>query len=184
MTESRRSAKGLGGDAHATSTVANLSVELVLAQQNREQRRALPQTARPSVKRALDEAWSAKDATRAQRLLENLARSLEGPHPGAAASLREGLEDTLTLLRIGVKGTLLQSLRSTNAIESLNDKIASYTRRVKRWQGGKMILRWVGAAILDARKGFRAVKGMKDMSTLVDVLRCHEETLRAENEAA
>ena len=65
MTESRRSAKGLGGDAHATSTVANLSVELVLAQQNREQRRALPQTARPSVKRALDEAWSAKDATQA-----------------------------------------------------------------------------------------------------------------------
>ena len=64
------------------------------------------------------------------------------------------------------------------------DKIASYTRRVKRWQGGKMILRWVGAAILDARKGFRAVKGMKDMSTLVDALRRHEESLRAENEAA
>ena len=113
----------------------------------------LPQSARPSIKRALDEAWNAKDATRAQRLLENLARSLEGPHPGAAASLREGLEDTLTLLRIGVKGTLLQSLRSTNAIESLNDKIASYTRRVKQWQGGKMILRWVGAAILERAHG-------------------------------
>ncbi len=56
---------------------------------------------------------------------------------GGAASLREGLEDTLTLLRLGVKGTLLLSLRSTNAIESLNDKIATYTRRVKRWQGGK-----------------------------------------------
>ena len=98
-------------------------------------------SARPSIKRALDEAWNAKDATRAQRLLENLARSLEGPHPGTATSLREGLEDTLPGLRIGVKGTLLQSLRSTNAIESLNDKIASYTRRVKRWQGGKRILR-------------------------------------------
>ncbi len=144
----------------------------------------LPQTARPSIKRALDEAWNANDATRAQRLLENLARSLEPSHPGAAASLREGLEDTLTLLRLGVKGTLLHSLRSTNAIESLNDKIATYTRRVKRWQGGKMMLRWVGAAILDARKGFRGVRGLKDMSTLVDALRRHEKSLHADNKAA
>ncbi len=144
----------------------------------------LPQSARPSIKRALDEAWNATDATRAQRLLENLARSLEASHPGAAASLREGLEDTLTLLRLGVKGTLLQSLRSTNAIESLNDKIATYTRRVKRWQGGKMMLRWVGAAILDAREGFRAVRGLKDMPTLVDALRRHEKSLQEDNEAA
>ncbi len=85
------------------------------------------------------------------------------------------MEDTLTLMRLEVKGTLLQSLQSTNAIESLNDKIASYTRRVKRWQGGKMILRWVGAAILDARKGFRGVRGLKDMPTLVEALRRHEE---------
>ncbi len=144
----------------------------------------LPQTARPSIKRALDEAWNATDAKRAQRLLENLARSLEPSHPGAAASLREGLEDTVTLLRLGVKGTLLEILRSTNAIESLNDKIATYTRRMKRWQGGKMMLRWVGAAILDARKGFRGVRGLKEMSTLVDALRRHEEKLHAENEAA
>jgi len=144
----------------------------------------LPQSARASIQRALDEAWNATDAKRAQRLLENLARSLEPSHPGAAASLREGLEDTLTLLRLGVKGTLLESLRSTNAIESLNDKIATYTRRVKRWQGGKMMLRWVGAAILDARKGFRGVRGLKEMSTLVDALRRHEKSLHADTEAA
>ena len=87
-------------------------------------------------------------------------------------------------MRLGVRGTLLQSLRSTNPIESLNDKIASYTRRVKRWQGGKMILRWVGAAVLDARKGFRGVRGLNDMSTLVKALRRHEESLHADNEAA
>jgi len=144
----------------------------------------LPKTARPSVKRALDEAWNTDDPKRAQRLLENLARSLEQSHPGAAASLREGLEDTLTLMRLGVRGTLLQSLRSTNPIESLNDKIASYTRRVKRWRGGKMILRWVGAAVLDARKGFRGVRGLNDMSTLVKALRRHEESLHADNKAA
>jgi transposase-like protein len=144
----------------------------------------LPQSARPSIKRALDEAWNAADATRAQRLLENLARSLEPSHPGAAASLREGLEETLTLLRLGVRGILLESLRSTNAIESLNDQITSYTRRVKRWQGGKMMLRWVGAAILDARKGFRGVRGLKEMSTLVNALRRHEKSLHVDNEAA
>ena len=144
----------------------------------------LPQSARPSIKRALDEAWNATDPARAQRLLENLARSLEQSYPGAAASLLEGLEDTLTLLRLGVRGNLLHSLRSTNAIESLNDKIATYTRRVKRWQGGKMMLRWVGAAVLDARKGFRGVRGLKDMSILVDALRRHEKSPHADHEAA
>ena len=89
-----------------------------------------------------------------------------------------------TLLGLGVRGNLLHNLRSTNAIESLNDKIATYTRRVKRWQGGKMMLRWVGAAVLEARKGFRGVRGLKDMSTLVDALERHEKSLHADHEAA
>jgi transposase-like protein len=144
----------------------------------------LPQTVRPSVKRALDDAWNAGDATLAQRQLDRLAHSLEEKHPGAAASIREGLEETLTLLRLGVTGTLLQSLRSTNAIESVNDKIATYARRVKRWRGGKMILRWVGAAVLDARAGFRRVKGHREMHRLVDALRQHEKRLHVETEAA
>ena len=144
----------------------------------------LPQSARPSVKRALDEAWNAKDADLAKRQLERLARSLESQHPGAAGSIREGLDETLTLLRLGLRGTLLKSLRSTNAIESVNDKIATYARRVKRWRGGKMILRWVGAAVLDARKGFRRVKGHAKMHVLVDALRRHEATLHSETEAA
>lgn len=144
----------------------------------------LPQRVRPSVKRALNDAWNAEDASLAQRQLERLARSLETEHPGAAASIREGLEETLTLLRMGVPGRLLESLRSTNAIESVNDKIATYSRRVKRWRGGQMILRWVGAAVLDARRGFRAVKGHRDMHLLVDALRRHEKTLHPETEAA
>jgi putative transposase len=144
----------------------------------------LPQSVRPGVKRALDDAWNTEDADLAQRQLERLARSLENEHPGAAASIREGLEDTLTLLRLGVTGTLLKSLRSTNAIESVNDKIAAYTRRVKRWRGGQMILRWVGAAVLDAREGFRRVKGHREMRVLVDALRRHDKTLLSKTEAA
>ena len=81
-------------------------------------------------------------------------------------------------------GTLLQSLRSTNAIESVNDKIATYARSVKRWRGRKMVLRWVGAASVDGRKGFRRVKGHREMHRLVDALRRHEKTLHAETEAA
>ena len=61
---------------------------------------------------------------------------------------------------------------------------ATYARRVKRWRGGKMILRWVGAVVLDARKGFRRVKGRCEMHRLVDALRHHEKTLHTETEAA
>lgn len=144
----------------------------------------LPQSARPGVKRALDDAWNAQDAGLAKRQLERLARSLEVQHPGAANSIREGLDETLTLMRLGVSGRLLQSLRSTNAIESVNDKIATYARRVKRWRGGKMILRWVGAAVLDARRGFRRVKGHRDMHVLVAALQRHDTALHSETEAA
>jgi len=144
----------------------------------------LPQSARPSAKRALDDAWNADDADLAKRQLERLARSLEREHPGAAASIREGLDETLTLMRLGLRGTLLKSLRSTNAIESVNDKIATYARRVKRWRGGQMILRWVGAAVLDARKGFRAVKGHKNMHVLIAALRGDASSLHSEEKAA
>lgn len=144
----------------------------------------LPQSARPSVKRVLDAAWNAENADLAKRQLERLARSLEREHPGAAASIREGLDETLTLMRLGLRGTLLKSLRSTNAIESVNDKIATYARRVKRWRGGQMILRWVGAAVLDARRGFRAVKGHKNMHVLVTALRSDASTLHSEEQAA
>lgn len=144
----------------------------------------LPQSERPRVKRALNAAWGASDARQAEARLERVARSLDTQHPGAAASLREGLSDTLTLLRLGVAGTLLRSLQSTNPVESLNDKIAAYARRVKRWRGGKMILRWVGAAALDAQRGFRRVKGYKQMPVLVAALRKHEASLHKETVVA
>jgi putative transposase len=137
----------------------------------------LPKSDQAGVKRALDDAWNAKSAKLAKRQLERLARSLESKHPGAAASLREGLDETLTLLEMGLPVRLWKSLRSTNPIESLNDKIASYARRVKRWRGGKMILRWTGAAILEAQQGFRRVKGYRDMHHLVEALRRHEKQL-------
>jgi len=146
----------------------------------------LPQAMRPSVRRAMHQAWQSSGAELARRQLERLATSLEGEHPGAAASLREGMEETLTLLTLGVDGALYKTLRSTNPIENLNGSVADYTKNVKRWRGGGMILRWVGAALVEASRGFRKIRGHRQLSHLVLALRQHEleHGVRTEEEAA
>ena len=93
--------------------------------------------------------------------------------PGAAGSLREGLEETLTVQRLGIDGALYLTLRSTNPIENLNGAVAHHTRNVKRWRDGQMVLRWVGAALLQATGGFRRVRGMRDMPKLCAALDRH-----------
>lgn len=140
----------------------------------------LPGRLHESVKAVLKEAWSLGDADVAKRRLERLASSLEADHPGAAASVREGLDETLTLQRLGIGGTLYEKLRSTNAIENLNSGIATYSRNVKRWKGGSMVVRWVSAAIVEAEKKFRRVQGWRDIEKLVSVLN----DLEAKEEAA
>jgi len=140
----------------------------------------LPEHLHASVKAVLAEAWAMNDADVAQRRLERLASSLEADHPGAAGSVREGLAETLTLQRLGIAGTLYRKLRTTNAIENLNSGIATYTRNVKRWRGGSMVVRWVSAAIQEAEKKFRRVQGYRDIEKLTKAL----EAIEAEDEAA
>ncbi len=146
----------------------------------------LPQALRPSVRRALRQAWASSTADLARRQLKRLAASLDAEHPGAAASLREGMEETLTVLTLGIEGALYRTLRSTNPIENLNGSVAGYTKNVKRWRGGGMILRWVGAAVVEASKGFRKIRGHRDLSQLVLALQRHElkQGVRNEEEAA
>ena len=84
--------------------------------------------------------------------------------------MREGLEETLALQGLGIEGTLYRKLRSTNAIENLNSGIATYSRNVKRWQGGSMVVRWVSAAIVEAEEKFRRVQGWRDIEKLVRAL--------------
>lgn len=131
----------------------------------------LPEHLHPSVGRAMKDAWHSKDAALAKRQLERLANSLAKPHPGATASLREGLAETLTLITLGVDGALYKTLRTTNPIENLNGLIAHYTRNVKRWRDGEMVLRWIGTALHEAGGGFRAVRGFRDMQHLVTALK-------------
>jgi transposase-like protein len=139
----------------------------------------LPDRMHASVMAVLREAWSMSDAAVAKRRLERLASSLEADHPGAAASVREGLDETLTLQRLGIGGRLYVKLRSTNAIENLNSGIATYSRNVKRWQGGSMVVRWVSAAIVETQKKFRRVQGWQDIQKLIRVLTPLEPTQEA-----
>ena len=126
------------------------------------------------MRRALRQAWEASSAELARRQLERLAASLETEHPGAAASLREGMDETLTLMGLAVQGVLYRTLRSTNPIENLNGSVADHTRTVKRWRAGAMILRWVGAAVVEASQRFHKAPGHRDLARLVQALRQHE----------
>ena len=139
----------------------------------------LPDRLHESVKAILKEAWSLGDAKVAKRRLERLASSLEADHPGAAASIKEGLDHTLTLQRLGLGGLLYKKLRTTNAIENLNSGIVTYSRNVKRWQGGSMVVRWVSAAIVEAEKKFRRVKGWRDIEKLIRALEAKEQKQEA-----
>jgi putative transposase len=136
----------------------------------------LPEGQRPWVRAIVARAYKAEAAT-ARRLLQDLARRLEDRHPSAAASVREGLEETLTILTLGLSDRLRQSLATTNAIESLISRTRHVKRNVKRWRGGQMVLRWTAAAVLEAVKGFRRLKGHKDMPKLVTALRARDQQL-------
>jgi len=130
----------------------------------------LPETMRPRVRRVLDEAYGLADAARAKRRLLQLAAALEHTHPGAAASLREGLDETLTLQRLNITGALYRTLRSTNAIENLNGLVGHFVRHVRRWRNGRMLVRWIAAGVREATRSFRRLRGHRDLPALVRAL--------------
>ena len=119
----------------------------------------LPQRLRSTVGRRMTDAYHADSALEAEAALLALAKELERTHPGAAASLREGLGETLTVLRLSVPPTLARTLRSTNAIESMISVCREHAGNVKRWRDGKMALRWCAAGMVEAGKQFRRVNG-------------------------
>lgn len=137
----------------------------------------LPETLRPSVRQALREAYRCGDADRARKLLTNLARRLRDEHPSAAASLDEGLDETLTVMRLGLPKNLARVLSTTNAIENLIGSVRDLGRRVKRWKDGRMILRWTVTAVADAAARFRRVMGAREgMPKLLRALADHDVT--------
>ncbi len=125
----------------------------------RNVRDKLPQRLRPGVERRMRAAYHAESALAAEALLTALARELDKTHPSAAASLREGMDETLTVLRLDVPPTLARTLRSTNAIESMISICRDSSRNVKHWRDGQMALRWCAAGMVEAGKQFRRVNG-------------------------
>jgi transposase-like protein len=126
----------------------------------------LPQRLRSSVGRRMTDAYHADSALEAEAALLALAKELDRTHPGAAASLREGLDETLTVLRLGVPPTLARTLRSTNCIESMISVCREHAANVKRWRDGQMALRWCAAGMVEAGKQFRRVNGHLHLPSL------------------
>ncbi len=144
----------------------------------------LPEGLRPLIGKKLDQAWRMDDPDEAERSLRRLAAALEEAHPGAAASLREGLEETLTVSRLGLSPALVKTLKSTNPIESLNDGIRVIERNVKNWRSGTMALRWTAAAALEREKHFRRINGYRDMWLLIRALDRHTKEVTSSRTAA
>jgi len=119
----------------------------------------LPDAVASTVAKRMRAAYHHTDPLTAQADLEALARELDRSHPGAAASLREGLAETLTIGRLGVPPTLARTLRSTNSIESMIAICRDHAANVKRWRDGQMVLRWIAAGMGEAAKQFRRVNG-------------------------
>jgi putative transposase len=126
----------------------------------------LPERDRPAVKRRLRAAWAKDDHRRALAELQALAAELERSHPGAAASLTEGMAETLTVTRLGARGALKSTLQSTNPCESMIECVRRSSRNLKRWQSGEMCLRWTAAGMLEAERQFRRITGYNDLAKL------------------
>jgi putative transposase len=126
----------------------------------------LPERDRAQVKHRLRRAWAQDNHEHALAELRVLASELERSHPGAAASLREGMAETLTVTRLGVRGSLRKTLQSTNPCESMIEIVRRTSRNVKRWQSGDMCLRWTAAGMLEAERQFRRIIGYHDLAKL------------------
>jgi putative transposase len=135
----------------------------------------LPFHRRQFVKKIMNQAYNGDDFEKSRRTLLRLADNLENEYPSAAASLREGLDETLTVIRLGLPEALRMSFSSSNMIESMLSMIRYVQRNVRRWRNGRMILRWTCIGALEAEKKFRRVKGYRHMAILINALVSYNE---------
>lgn len=140
----------------------------------------LPERDRPQVLARIRGAWALADPAVAEQQLERLASELERTWPDAAASLREGLPETLTLMGLGITGNLAKSLCSTNPIESMIEIVRHTQRNVKRWQDGDMRKRWTAAGMLQAEAQFRRIVGYSQLAQLVTAIEHRHHTLQSQ----
>ena len=142
----------------------------------------LPKSMHAQVRRVLRQAWEMDDAGKAEQLLRALARRLERDWEGVSASILEGLDKMLTVTRLGLPAELRRSLACTNIIENLMGTVRRVCRNVKFWRSPSMALRWTGAAMQEAAKGFRRLKAHKQLPLLKDALAKHKAKAIPSNE--
>jgi transposase-like protein len=135
----------------------------------------LPPSQHAAVRRVLRQAWELDDADKAEKLIRNLARRLEYEAPGVSGSILEGLDEMLTVTRLGLPTNLRRALACTNIIENVMGTVRQVCRNVKRWRSASMALRWTAAAMLEAKKGFRKLKAYKQLPALRMALKVHYE---------
>ncbi len=153
--------------------------------QARNVRDHLPDARRAYVAKQMRNAYDSTTAGTAKKKLMQLASWLDSNgEDGAAASLREGLDETLTVMRLNLPASLRHTFATTNAIENMNGSLRRIARNVKRWKDEKMIRRWVALGIAEAQKGFRRVKGYANMPSLVAAIRPAAATVAPEKEVA
>ena len=126
----------------------------------------LPERDRPPSSSRLRAAWAETDHDHALERCTRSPASSSTRHPGAAASLREGMAETLTVTRLGITGALKRTLESTNPCESMIEIVRRTSRNVKHWQSGEMCLRWTAAGMLEAERQFRRIIGHADLAKL------------------
>jgi putative transposase len=148
------------------SVFGDVPVQRCVRHKERNVMRHLPERDRPPILARMRRAWAETDYDHALEQLQRLASELDHTHPGAADSLREGMAETLTVIRLRVKGKLKRTLESTNPAESMIDCVRTTQRNVKHWSSGEMGLRWTAAGMLEAENQFRKVIGYLDLPRL------------------
>ena len=151
----------------------------------RRVRSYLPKSRHAYVLQTMKEAYKCKSADKARKRLQALVSWLErNGYDEAAGSLREGMEETLTVVKLALPALLRQSLATTNAIENLNGTIRRVSRNVKRWKSLSMVRRWTALGVVTAQKKFRRIKGYRHMGALVHALRSKQKSLDSDEFAA
>jgi transposase-like protein len=165
----------LDGAKALRSATARMFGERALVQRCQQHKRRnvlkhLPKKHQNAIDARISAAYKMTDYNEARKSIDLTVRYLENLNPDAASSLKEGLEETLTVHKLGVTGLLKKTLATTNPLESCFSGVRTTTGRVKRWRGGDMAQRWAVAAIVRAEKKFRRVKGYKELPKLAAVL--------------
>lgn len=145
---------------------ARAEVQRCQLHKRRNVKEYLPKNAQGDYDRRIRNAYAMTEYAAAKAELERIFRQLERVNPSAARSLEEGMEETLTVHRLGVGELLRRSLATTNPIESCLSTVERVARNVKRWHGGDQALRWTATGLLEAERKFRKVKGFRDLANL------------------